>query len=170
MSNKKLTQLNHEDIKPLREKLHKQQNEICPLLKKKIPFDQVVVDHQHMKTSEVLGVNGAGCVRGAIQFQANVMEGKITNAYVRTGLHKSGVPLPEFLRNLADYLEQEPLPFIHPNEKPKPKKFGKRVFNKLNKAYKLKYPKRKPLVYPKRHVLTNTWIALFKEFNLYDEI
>jgi hypothetical protein len=39
---------------------------------------------------------------------------------------------------MADYLEQDNLPFIHPSEKPQPRKVFKRKFNMLSKLMKEK--------------------------------
>lgn len=168
----RLKQLTESDLKPLRRRLYNQQNSVCPIFGKKCAFDDTVVDHQHMTAKETVGVDGAGLIRGVIHFQANALEGKIANAYKRWGIHKHGVTLPEFLRNLADYLERKPLNLIHPNEKPKPKVLGKRVFNKINKAYVAKYPRRKPLEYPKGRgrkrvpYVTPRWEKLMAEFKI----
>lgn len=171
---KELIQLKHSDLPILKKKLHKKQKKKCPILKKKFKLKEMVVDHQHKRISDEIGLNGGGLVRGVIQFQANSLEGKITNAYKRYGLKKH-IDLPSFLRNLADYLERKNLHYIHPNEKAKAKKLGKRVFGKLSKLYSEKYPKRKPLLFPKKPKRAKTswkpkvtvkWERLLKEFNL----
>ena len=126
-----LTQLELKDIKPLREKLNLAQNNICPIIN--LPIDISVLDHQHKSKKEVIGINGAGLIRGVLDFRANAWEGKVNNSFIRCGLHKV-MDLPTALRNLADYLEQENLPFIHPSEKPKVKKLMKRPFNKIKKC------------------------------------
>lgn len=56
---------------------------------------------------------------------------------------------------LADYLE-----------KPKPKKLGKRLFNKIAKLYKEEYSNRKPLEYPKSGKLTKKITELADRYNL----
>lgn len=174
-----LQQLDYEDLAPLRAKIHKEQNSTCPVLKKKIALADTVVDHQHkFFANEEVGKDGVGLVRGVLQRQVNVWEGKITNSFFRLGLHKFGVTIPEALRNLAEYLERDNLKLIHPNEKPKTTKrtLGKRLFAKIAKAYSEKYPKRKPLEYPKMRtsknkspkppVLTKQWLDLMKELNI----
>ena len=60
-----------------------------------------------------------------------------------------------FWGELADYLE-----------KPKPKKLGKRLFNKIAKLYKEEYPNRKPLEYPKSGKLTKKFTDLVNGYNL----
>ena len=160
----KLIQLKQNDLKPLKQKLHSAQNNICPLLKIKVPFDQMVVDHKHKLKANPAGPNGDGLVRGAIDRFANALEGKITNNWKRMGLGKY-TDLPTYLRNLADYLENPPCEqkYIHPSEKPKVKKLGKRVFNKIAKLYAEEYPKRKELTYPKSNKPTKQ-IKLLAEY------
>ena len=160
----KLIQLKQNDLKPLKQKLHSAQNNICPLLKIKVPLDQMVVDHKHKLKANPAGPNGDGLVRGAIEFRANALEGKITNNWKRMGLGKY-TDLPTYLRNLADYLENPPCEqkYIHPSEKPKVKKLGKRVFNKIAKLYAEEYPKRKELTYPKSNKPTKQ-IKLLAEY------
>jgi len=163
----KLIQLKQNDLKPLKQKLHSAQNNICPLLKIKVPFDQMVVDHKHKLKANPAGPNGDGLVRGAIEFRANALEGKITNNWKRMGLGKY-TDLPTYLRNLADYLENPPCEqkYIHPSEKPKVKKLGKRVFNKIAKLYKEDNPKRKELVYPKSNKPTKQIKLLAEHYNI----
>lgn len=166
-----LIQLNQKDLKELKTRLHKEQNEICPLLNKKVPLEEMVVDHKHKLKANPAGPNGDGLVRGAIEFRANALEGKISNNWKRyygADESKHPITLPEYLRNLADYLENppcEPL-YIHPSEKPKVKKLGKRVFNQIAKRYKEEYPKRKELVYPKSCKPTKQIKLLAERYNI----
>jgi hypothetical protein len=88
--------------------------------------------------------------------QANSFEGKVAKIYKRYGLHKM-IPLPELLRNLADYIENPPCPpmYIHPSERMPVKKLGKRDYNQIIKFYKHKYPNRRYIPnYPKSGKLT----------------
>jgi hypothetical protein len=151
---KNLTQLKQKDLKPLKQKLHNAQDNICPLLKIKVPLEQMVVDHKHKLKANPAGPNGDGLVRGAIEFRANALEGKISNnwkRYYSADESKHPITLSNYLRNLADFLENPPCEqiYIHPSEKPKVKKLGKRVFKKIAKMYSEEYPKRKELQYPK---------------------
>lgn len=148
---KEIRFLKASELKPLKEELHEAQGGICPILGIPVPLEDMVVDHKHAKKSIPLGENGNGCARGAISRFANIVEGKAANAYIRTGLEKTGVPLSTILRNLADYLDNPPAPpgLVHPTEVPKEKKLGKRVFNQIAKLYLADNPTRKPLEYPK---------------------
>jgi len=157
--------LKQTDLKPLREKLHDEQHGICPILKQEFDVEEMVIDHQHKKKSDPIGENGGGLVRGCIHNQANVIEGKITNTYKRYGLHKF-ISLPELLRNLADYLERDNLPYIHPSEIEKPKKLKKHSYNALKRAYvgRAKFP-----AYPKSGKLTAPLKRLYERFNIMPE-
>lgn len=164
-----LIQLKHSEIKKLKQKLHTQQGHVCPLLGLKFDYSEMVLDHQHSSSKETVGVNGAGQVRGAIHRGANSLEGRITNAFVRYGLHKYSITVPEFLRNLADYLEQDNLPYIHPTEKPKTPKLKKSSYNKLIKALKKAKHNKKIPAYPKSKKLTTGIKKLFKQVKLTPE-
>lgn len=163
-----LTLLTHSQLKKIREDYHAKQNNICPILGIEQDITHMVVDHQHGRRHLELGENGNGEVRGVINRFANTLLGKAENAYVRTGLEKSGIPLSFILRRLADYLDNPPIQdgLIHPTEVPKEKKLGKRIFNKLAKLYKEHYPNRKELVYPKSGKPTKQIQELLKQFNL----
>ena len=73
----KFEQLKQSEILPLKKMLHKQQKKICPIMNQKFPLSEMVLDHQHKTKKEIIGKNGAGLVRGSIQKQANVIEGKL---------------------------------------------------------------------------------------------
>lgn len=153
------------DIKPLREKLYKEQNGICPICKE--TMNECALDHQHkLFKNQPIGEDGAGLIRGVCCMTCNSFEGKIFNSHRRLGLHKKEKSLPELLRNLAKYLEQENLPYIHPTEQPKQEKIGKRIFNKVNKLYQEEHPKRKPLEYPKSGKITKVLKELIKKYNI----
>jgi len=163
-----MKQLKQKDLKELRERLYKEQKGICPICKTQIRLDEAVVDHQHKTLKERAGVNGAGLIRGVLCLRCNSVEGGMVNKYKRYGVYLKDYV--QFLRNLADYLEQEPLPYIHPTEAPKIPKVGKRDFNKLLKLYKIKYPKRKKgLTYPKSGKMSKKWIELFDEFDILED-
>ena len=134
-----MIQLKHKALKHLREKWHNEQNGICPILKKAYPIEFFCVDHQHKLINELPSEDGKGLCRGAIHLQANSLEGKISKAYKRLGLHKH-IELADYLRNLADYLESNRIHtgelLIHPTEAPKKKKLMKSSYNELVKAVK----------------------------------
>ena len=174
---KRLIQIENKDKEDFRKKWHYKQNSICPLLKIKIPFDNIALDHKHKRKKDPVGPNGDGLIRGVLQMQANAMEGKIINSFKRLGLGKY-IKLPDFLRNLADYLEDPPIPqkYIHPNEIPKKLILSRQSFNQLVKVYSKKYPNRKKLkyVYTKskkrmprpNQKLTKTLNKLYIEFDI----
>jgi hypothetical protein len=141
-----LKQLKWKDVAILKEKWHAEQNSICPLFGKRYELSEVTLDHQHKLKSEIPDESGKGLCRGVIHFQANSIEGKITNAFKRYGGDKH-IDIIQFLRNLADYLESNKIhtdeKWIHPSEKPKAPVLMKSSYNKLVKAVagKQKVPK-----------------------------
>jgi hypothetical protein len=75
--------------------------ERCPILG--IKTGDWVLDHDHQ----------TGLVRGVISRQANSLLGKIENFFLkRCGGQKE--KLPRALRRIADYLDQPPMPYLHP--------------------------------------------------------
>ena len=73
------------------------------------------------------------------------------------------IPLPDLLRNLATFYETEYMEpkYIHPSEKAKPEKLGKRRYKEVCKYYTKLYPGRKKLPkYPKSGNVT-------KEFRIH---
>lgn len=138
-----MKQLKSNDVKIVRERWHKEQNYICPLLNKYVELSDVTLDHQHKLKSELPDESGKGLCRGAIHFQANSFEGKVMNSYKRLGLNKF-IDLPSLLRNLANYLENNKIhtdeKYIHPSEKIKSPKLKKSSYNKLKKVCKTKMP------------------------------
>lgn len=125
------------ELNVLRDKLYKELDGICPIMNQHFPVEKFVVDHQHrINKEQPLGENGAGQIRGAINRHANSLEGKIVNNWRRYGMDSYDISLPDFLRNLADYLEKENLDIIHPTELPKPLIVKKASYNKLAKLAK----------------------------------
>tara|TARA_R110000796_G_scaffold44977_1_gene109236 strand:- start:1038 stop:1556 length:519 start_codon:yes stop_codon:yes gene_type:complete len=168
MSN--LKQLKQSDLKVIRELWYNELNGICPILGNEYPLSDFVVDHQHKLVKELSDETGKGLCRGAIQFQANALEGKISNAYRRYGLEKH-IDLVSFLRNLADYLESNKIhtdeKLIHPNEAPRKPTLMKSSYNKLVKEIdgKQKVPEYKQ----KKGNLTKPLEVLFEKYNIKPE-
>jgi len=162
-----MIQLETKEIKGLKEKWHKEQDSICPILKQEFPPELMVLDHQHKLKAELPDETGKGLCRGAIHFQANIMEGKILSDFKRCGLEKM-IDAVDFLRGLADYLEhnkiQEGEFYIHPSEKPRKPTLTKTSYNKLVKAIdgKQKVPPYKA----KRGNLTKPLERLFEKYNV----
>ena len=130
----KYIQLNQSDSKMFREKQWEKQGKCCAILLQKIDLKDATLDHKHKLKNQEPGPKGRGLVRGILHFQANSLEGVIAKKFKRYGLHKF-ITLPEFLRNMASYLDKPPVPpkYIHWTEKPKPKKLGRREYNKIKK-------------------------------------
>jgi hypothetical protein len=167
------TELKQKDILPLKAKLHKKNNGICPLLGIPVELNSMTLDHIHKLKSEDYAPN-KGTIRNAIEFRANALEGKITNNWKRyygADESKHPVDLPTYLRNLANYLEagaynENGVYHIHPSEVPKAPKVKKSSYNKMIKLFELKYPKRKIPAYPKSKKLTKQIKKLFVEFSI----
>lgn len=131
-----LIQLKQKDIPKYRDLIIKEQQGLCAICKETLPIDEkngISLDHQHRTKNEPVGQNGAGLIRGVLCRDCNVFEGKIWNNSKRYGKFKT---LPQFLRAVADYLEKENYPYIHPTEEEKPQRVSKRQYNLLIKAHK----------------------------------
>lgn len=117
----KLHYMKYKEIKPLREKLYKENDCKCCILNKKIPFENTVLDHKHKRSKKDEPNINNGYIRNVIDKRVNSFLGKIENAYIRYGLHKE-VDLPYLLRRLADYIEEgkyidiNGFVYIHPKE------------------------------------------------------
>lgn len=110
-----------DDVTRVRKRLEKDQKGIDPITKE--PLVSPCLDHAHDATQQV---------RGVISREINVLVGKIENTYTRNIKYWCCVPLPDILRRVADYLEQEYLPIVHPGWKKK----CITAFNKLSAAEK----------------------------------
>jgi len=149
-------QLKHSEVKTLREVIWKEQDCVCLICLNQISLEKTVLDHQHKKK-----VKGSGLIRGVLCSNCNTFLGRIENNSPRHGINKD--QLPDILRNMADYLEKDHLPYIHPTEKPKEPKLKKTSFNALQKVHE------KELIYPKSGKLNKTLSALFAKYNLTPE-
>lgn len=89
---------NSADAAVYRARLLQEQNFIDPIIKEPIPAGSDVLDHAHF---------GEQRCRGVLIREVNSWEGKVANSYQRYIKHLTDLPLPEILRNLADYLEQD---------------------------------------------------------------
>jgi hypothetical protein len=124
--------------KILREKTHEEQGFICPILKKEFPQSEMTLDHKHKKKNDPVGPNGDGLCRGVIHNVANSLEGRILKDFMRTGVHKY-ISITDYLRNLADYLENPPMEqiYVHHTEKLKTPAMNKNDYNKIKKMKNL---------------------------------
>lgn len=170
----KLIQLTVASAKELRHKLYQDQNGVCPLLGIRIPEEDAALDHKHKRKADPCGPNGDGLVRGMLSFRSNSLEGKITNAWKRQFGYdetKHPISLPNFLRNLANYLENPPCEqiYVHPSEKLKPPKLPVSMFNLVKRYWKELYPKRKLPKFPKSGKLTEEFKIYIEEANIFDQ-
>ena len=143
-----MVQMTEKMLKEYRAEVSKQQKSVCPVCKKKRMDNEWTVDHQHKAKDAENGINGNGMVRGVICFMCNSTEGRILSRYKRSGL-AAQISYSDFLRNLADYLDQPVTHYIHPSEKPKEPKLSKAAFKKIQKLYAIDFPKKKLLDFPK---------------------
>ena len=166
IKNVKYIQLKTGDIPNYRTKIAKKQKGLCAICKTTLPKigGGVSLDHQHKRKADPIGLNGGGLIRGVLCRDCNVFEGKIWNNSKRYGKFSG---LPTFLRNLANYLEKENYPYIHPSEAPVVKKASKRQYNKLVKAYsqQTKLTAKLP-VFPEKRKPSQKLITLFKRFDI----
>lgn len=87
-------------IKPFREKHTPSE---CPIIGVSNPT--WVVDHDHT----------SGLIRGVISSEANAYLGRVENAYKRLSpTAKRSKDLPNMLRSMANYIEQDAMPYLHP--------------------------------------------------------
>ncbi len=149
-----LVQLKQKDIKILKEKIWLSNNKRCPLLQIEVELDKMTLDHIHKLKAEIPSEQ-KGTIRNAIEFRANVLEGKISNAWKRyfgSDESKHPITLANYLRNLADYLENgaycetvenDDTFFIHPKEKIPELILKKSSYNELKKVATVKIPEYK---------------------------
>lgn len=172
----KLIQLKQKDIPKYRELIIKEQQGLCAICKETLPIDEkngISLDHQHRTKNEPIGQNGAGLIRGVLCRDCNVFEGKIWNNSKRYGKFKT---LPQFLRAVADYLEKDNYPYIHPTEQEKPKYISKRQYNLLVKAHntahnnlkEIKNPKNPKEIppFPEKRKPSQKLLNLFAKYNI----
>jgi len=147
-----------EDVAKLRKQiLEKNQKGVCAICGR-VP-ERPCLDHSHQKR-----LKGTGLIRGVLCSTCNSFIAKSENSAGRFLIPLKD--LPKIFRQMAYYLEQPHYPYLHPSEKEKEKSLNKSSFKELQKAYSLKYPKRKPLEFPGSEKLTDTIKNLFIEFNI----
>ncbi len=162
-----ITYTNQKETQEIKKQLYILSGGICPLLNETIPLDKTVADHQHKLKAESCsnwGLGGKGLIRGAIEFRANAVEGKIVNAWSRYGMDKEGYDLPTYLRNLANYLENPPAKqldecYAYYNEKPKRTKVKISEYKRVCKYYLELHP-RKRTIPKKLTYVTEEWEQL----------
>jgi len=103
-----MRKLSRAQVRPMAQKLAKEQGGTCPLCLKVLDFSAkngVCLDHAH----------DSGFVRGALCRSCNSMEGKVFNAVGRWCVGKMDYALTvPALKRLIEYLEKTPTEFIYP--------------------------------------------------------
>lgn len=149
-------QLKWDDLPKLRDKLLEEQENVCPICNRSV--NSPVLDHHHVKK-----INGTGLIRGVLCRSCNVMLGKVENNCKRYNISQK--ELPAVLNNMADYLKEDHLSYIHPSEAPKEPKLMKSSYNELTKMMKqdgrYKIPE-----YPRSGKLTVRLKELFIKFDI----
>jgi len=169
-----VTYTNQKETQEIKKELYIINDGVCPLLNEKVPLDKMVADHQHKLKKESCtdwSEGGKGLIRGAIEFRANAVEGKIVNAWSRYGLEKEGYDLPTYLRNLANYLETPPATdldecYAYYSEKPKRTKVKISEYKRVAKYYLELHPRKKVIIKKPTYV-NESWEALVKLTNDY---
>lgn len=175
-----LIDLKSSDLKELKRVMYELNGGKCPLLGVDVDFDSTVVDHEHKLKSEEPSISGKGLVRNALEFRANALEGKITNNWKRyfgADVKYHPCKLSDYLRNLADYLEQGPFilenqAYIHPSEVVRQPNLKKSSYNKLKKIFlNTKQPNNKKTFpeYPKSKKMTKTLEKLYTIYSIEPE-
>lgn len=161
-----LIQLKTSDIKTIKKELLEKQGFKDAITGKELTEDHAVLDHQHkLRKSQPIGEDGAGLVRGVLDRQVNIAEGKITNALRRYCGICTVQERIDFLKKLCYYYSNNKTNFIHPLERLPEPKLSKRLYNKVKKMYENKYSKKFP-EFPKSGKLTKELEKIFKEFGM----
>ena len=163
---------NQKETQVIKRKLYDIHNGVCPLLDCSVPIDKMVADHQHKLKGEPCSdwsTGGKGLIRGAISFDANAIEGKIVNAWSRYGMNKYDISVSDFLRNLADYLEEPPAKkldecYAYYSEKPKRTKVKISEHKRVMKYYLFLNTRKRKL--PKKLTyVTDDWLEQVQKTN-----
>lgn len=163
----KYIQLKTTEINALKLKILEEQGYKDAITHKPLQPSNAVLDHQHrLRKNQLIGEDGAGLVRGVLDRQVNMAEGKISNALRRFCACTTTQEKIVFLQGLIEYYQQEPTVYIHPTEKPVTKAVSKRQYNKLKKLFHLKYANRKFPDYPKSGKCTKSLQKLFEDFKI----
>jgi hypothetical protein len=163
---KELKRLKSSEIKEFKLELLEKQGNVDAITHKPLRPENSVLDHQHrLNKQQPLGEDGAGCIRGVLDNNVNMCEGKIFNAMRRYCGIKTTAERIEFLQQLIEYYKSGTLDVVHPSEKIPEKKVSKLNYNKLKKEFEKRYKKKFP-EYPKSGKLTKALDKYFKEFGI----
>jgi hypothetical protein len=147
-------QLKTSDIKTIKRELLEKQGFKDAITGKDLDEEHSVLDHQHkLRKSQPIGEDGAGLVRGVLDRQVNVAEGKICNALRRYCGICTVQERIDFLEKLVYYYRMYKTSYIHPSEKPSEPKVSKRLYNQKKKVYETMFNRKFP-DYPKSGKMT----------------
>ena len=147
-------QLKTSDIKTIKRELLEKQGFKDAITGKDLDEEHSVLDHQHkLRKSQPIGEDGAGLVRGVLDRQVNVAEGKICNALRRYCGICTVQERIDFLERLVYYYRMYKTSYIHPSEKPSEPKVSKRLYNQKKKVYETMFNRKFP-DYPKSGKMT----------------
>lgn len=145
-------QLETKDIPQLRSSLLQEQSGKCGVCGCSGSNIVWCLDHEHKK-----GFGGTGLVRGVLCRNCNSAEGKIVRLLKRFGVKMN--ELSGWLRNLADWLDKNHYPFIHPTERARIK-VSKTEFKGFMEFMKSTY--NKIVKYPLKGLLTKNQESFYK--------
>lgn len=147
-------QLKTSDIKTIKRELLEKQGFKDAITGKDLDEEHSVLDHQHkLRKTQPIGEDGAGLVRGVLDRQVNVAEGKICNALRRYCGICTVQERIDFLEKLIYYYRMNKTSYIHPSEKPSEPRVSKRLYNQKKKLYETKFNRKFP-DYPKSGKMT----------------
>lgn len=157
-------QLKTSDIKTIKQELLEKQGFKDAITGKDLDEEHAVLDHQHkLRKAQPIGEDGAGLVRGVLDRQVNVAEGKICNALRRYCGICTVQERVDFLEKLAYYYRSCKTNYIHPSERAPEPKVSKREYNKRKKMYESKINKKFP-EYPKSGKMTKELAKVWNKF------
>ena len=151
--------LKHKDIKPLREKLWKENDFCCPICGSILPESDCALDHSH----------DTGLIRNTICKKCNSLEGIFKSKWKRSGLMDL-IEFADLLESMAMYLKKDHLPYLHPTAVMKKPKLMKSSYNTLKREIErannyLEKPIKMP-DYPKSKRLTKKLKELYEQFGI----
>ncbi len=151
--------MKHSDIKPLREKLWKINECVCPICGNEVNEFEISLDHDHDTT----------LIRNTICHKCNSVEGIFKSKWKRSGLMNI-IEFSDLLISMGEYLKQDQLPYIHPSHIQKKPKLMKSSYNELKREIERanKYIAKpiKIAPYPKSKKLTKKLKELYEQFGI----
>jgi hypothetical protein len=136
------------DIIDIKRIIYDEYDGVCPVTGEKLDLEDFVVDHKHKTKKDIPGGDDRlGFIRGNLSNGANTVEGRAYNYFVRMGLH-SKMKFTNFLRNLADFLDNHPtskVNILHYTEVAARKKLKISEWKRVIKYYLEIYPTKRKI-------------------------